>query len=97
MQKGKKIRSVTKIFKTIILILVLIITIYCMVNHLGLIDDLDFGAGAYYYADIPEFTKYVNENVCQPTVPMSLLIILFLLWGNFIYKLWVWLEKDGNV
>lgn len=67
--------------------------LYIMKNHLGLIDSLDFGAGAYYYADIPEFTKYVNGTHYDSQTPMWVLILLFLVWGFLMYRLWVWLEK----
>ena len=33
--------------------------IYIMANGLGLQEGLDFGAGAYYYADIRDFEKYL--------------------------------------
>ena len=72
---------------------ILIMTVYCMVNGLGLIDELDFGAGAYYYADIPQFSKYVNGEHFITKVPMWVHISLFLLWGRLMYKLWIWLDK----
>lgn len=93
MKKGKKKISCRKVLKAVVLAAILGITLYCMVNHLGLIDSLDFGAGAYYYADIPEFTKYVNGDVYQSETPMWILIVLFLAWGGMMYRLWSWLEK----
>lgn len=36
----------------------LLLCVYIMANGLGLVPELDFGAGAYYYADIPEFDRY---------------------------------------
>lgn len=69
------------------------LTVYIMVNHLGLIDGLDFGAGAYYYADIPQFAKYVNGEHYHSQTPMWVLIVLFLIWGYAMYRLWTWLEK----
>lgn len=69
------------------------LTLYCMVNRLGLIDGLDFGAGAYYYADIPEFTRFVNGDAYQSETPMWVLTALFLAWGGAMYRLWSWLEK----
>jgi hypothetical protein len=67
-----------------------------MCNHLGLVDGLDFGAGAYYYADIPEFTKYVNSSHYSSGTPMWVLILLFLAWGALMYRFWVWMEKKTN-
>lgn len=66
-----------------------------MVNGLGLVDSLDFGAGAYYYADIPGFEKYVNGDAYSSSTPMWVLIVLFLIWGAIMYKAWVWLDKKS--
>ena len=64
-----------------------------MKNHLGLIEDLDFGAGAYYYADIPDFERFVNSNSYEVPVSLLLITMLFLTWGILMYKLWVYLER----
>ncbi len=85
------------LFKTLVNIVVYgsiaVLVIYIMANGLGLIDSLDFGAGAYYYADIPGFAKYVNGQHFVSRFPMWLHILLFLIWGGVMYKLWTWLEK----
>ena len=66
---GKKISVLT--FLSIIILAVTIVTaLYIRGNHIGLIDSLDFGAGAYYYADIPEFAKYVNGDAYTSETPM---------------------------
>lgn len=75
------------------ILLVLALTIYCMVNGLGLVDGLDFGAGAYFYADIPEFQKYVNGDHFISQFPMWFHIVLFLIWGAIMFKFWIWLDK----
>jgi hypothetical protein len=64
-----------------------------MAHGLGLIDSLDFGAGAYYYADIPDFNKYINGGQYVSEIPMWVIILLFLIWGFVMYRLWVWLDK----
>lgn len=88
----KKI-SLMKITGIIAMAAVLILTVYCMVNGLGLVDGLDFGAGAYFYADIPEFSKYVNGDHFTSQFPMWIHIALFLIWGVIMFKFWVWLDK----
>ena len=93
MKKPKSKTSCTKIVIIVGIAMVLGLTLYCMINHLGLVDSLDFGAGAYYYADIPEFNKYVNGDVYQSEIPMWILIALFLVWGGIMYRLWSWMEK----
>ena len=63
-----------KIFK-VITIVVVVITLFLagwiMANRLGLVKGYDFGAGAYYYADIPveQYTEIVDENAYQTPVP----------------------------
>ena len=64
----------------IILFASIILAIYIMINGLGLVDSLDFGAGAYYYADIPEFEKYVNGDAYTLTIPAGIIFFLFFLW-----------------
>lgn len=72
---------------------ILLLTAYIMINHLGLIDSLDFGAGAYYYADIPGFERFVNGDAYTSQTPMWVLIVLFLVWGYIMYRFWIWADK----
>ena len=73
------------------------VVIYIMGNGLGLVNGLDFGAGAYYYADIPQFGKYVNGSHFHTQFPMWFHIALFLIWGGVMYKFWIWLDKKLRV
>lgn len=85
-----------KIFKVITVILAVVICIaavYIMANGLGLVEGLDFGAGAYYYADIPGFDKYVRDDAYDSQLPTWLAIVLFLLWGALMYALWKWVDR----
>lgn len=82
-----------KALKIILAAAILGLVGYIMCNNLGLIDSLDFGAGAYYYADIPGFAELVNGSHYNSGTPMPVLILLFLVWGYLMYRLWVWLEK----
>jgi len=75
---------------------VVIVAIYIMVHGIGLQDSLDFGAGAYYYADIPEFEKYVDKPAYTTSVPMWVHIVLFLAWGALMYFIWNKIDKHGN-
>lgn len=67
--------------------------VYIMVNQLGLIEELDFGAGAYYYADMPGFERLVGGGHYANQTPMGILILLFLAWGFVMYRFWVWLDR----
>ena len=70
--------------------------VHIMKNGFGLLEQLDFGAGAYYYADIPGFASLVNGSHYQSPVSMPILIILFLIWGFLMYRLWAWIESGTN-
>ncbi len=87
------LRKVRKIIGILSIAAVIALALYIMANGLGLVDGLDFGAGAYYYADIPEFFKYVNGDHFRSAFPMWAHIALFLIWGYLMYKLWCWLDK----
>ena len=75
---------------------VVLCALYIMANGLGLVDSLDFGAGAYYYADIPNYERYVRPDAYRSTVPMWLCIVLFLAWGFLMYRLWCWLDNRNK-
>ena len=92
---GKK-KNLFSVVNYTVLVLTVIAAVYIMANGLGLIDSLNFGAGAYYYADIPQFAKYVDGSCYTSSVSMWVLIALFLIWGFFMYKLWGWIEKKDK-
>lgn len=73
-----------------------IIALYIMINGLGLQEGLDFGAGAYFYADIPEFDKYTEKASLETAIPYWLYVLLFLLWGGLMYFLWGWIDRRGR-
>ncbi len=87
------LRKLMKIFGIVFVVAVIGLAVYIMANGLGLVDGLDFGAGAYYYADIPQFAKYVNGEHFKSAFPMWSHIVLFLICGVLMYKLWIWLDK----
>lgn len=63
-----------------------------MAKGAGLNPELDFGAGAYYYADIPDFDKYEPQSTSLATIASQLplwgYILIFLGWGALMYWLW---------
>lgn len=67
-----------------------------MANNIGLAEGLDFGAGAYYYAGIPDFESIVNTNAYTSPVSMWVLITLFLVWGYIMYKLWQYIASHNT-
>ena len=90
-----------KIFK-VITIIVVVITLFLagwiMANKLGLVEGYDFGAGAYYYADIPteQYSEIVNEDAYQTSVPKWIFYVLFFAWGYLMWRLWVCVENRGK-
>ena len=67
--------------------------IYIMIHQLGLDPNLDFGAGAYYYADIPDYEKKLNWDIYKAKLPYWVYVVIFLLWGFLMWKLWQWIER----
>ena len=64
-----------------------------MATGAGLVEGYDFGAGAYYYADIPGFEKIMKEGLFETSVPVWVHIAIFLVWGWLMYRLWVWVSR----
>lgn len=81
------------IMTTAVGIVTLLLCVYIMAGGLGLVPDLDFGAGAYYYADIPDFDKYMHEGAFAPAFDTWVYIALFLCWGYLMWRLWVWIDR----
>ena len=72
-QKKLSVKMMNRI-SIVVTVVVILAGVYIMANQLGLVDSLDFGAGAYYYADMPGFEKLVNGNHYQSPVSMGTLI-----------------------
>ncbi|MCI6525747.1 MAG: hypothetical protein PUH82_08810 [Bacteroidales bacterium] len=87
------LKKAGKVLTVIVAVVTLLAVIYIMINRIGLQDELDFGAGAYYYADIPEFEKYEKSVGYKARLPYVVYVILFLAWGALMYKVWKKLDK----
>ena len=87
------LKKAGKFLTVIVAVVTLLAVIYIMINRIGLQDELDFGAGAYYYADIPEFEKYEKSVGYKARLPYVVYVILFLAWGALMYKVWKKLDK----
>ena len=73
--------------------LALAAAVYIMVRGLGLNPDLDYGAGAYYYADIPEGEKALDWEGYTARLPFWVYLLLFLGWGALMWAIWKRLDK----
>ena len=87
------LKKAGKVLTVIVAVVTLLAVIYIIINRIGLQDELDFGAGAYYYADIPEFEKYEKSVGYKARLPYVVYVILFLAWGALMYKVWKKLDK----
>ena len=83
-RKDKIIRTVT----AVVAMAVLICSIVIVTLRLGLVEGYDFGAGAYYYADIPGFEKLINDDAYASKVPVWAHVVIFLGWGWLMWRLW---------
>ena len=73
---------------------VCVTALWIMSRGLGLQKDLDFGAGAYYYADIPAFEKYLKWDAFSASLPYWVYVVLFIAWGILMYLLWIKVDKS---
>lgn len=82
-----------RIVTIVMLVAVIGSALYIMANGLGLASSLDFGAGAYYYADIPNYERFDNGKLFVSYVPRWVHYLLFLIWGALMYRLWNHIDK----
>lgn len=83
-----------KLVTAVVFTAVVVLALYIMVNGLGLVPELDFGAGAYYYADIPEFEKYMPDD--STSGHKILVWVLFFVWAVLMWLLWRWIERKNH-
>lgn len=84
------------LFKTVTALMavtVLLIAIYIMLSQKGLVEGYDFGVGAYYYVDVPDFDKIVDDQAYSTTVPVWMHVVLFIAWGWLMWRLWLFIDK----
>ena len=90
--KDKILPAVT----AIMVVAVVICAIVIAARGMGVVEGYDFGAGAYYYADIPGFEKIINDDAYKTSVPLWVHIVIFLAWGWLMWRLWVWIDRRGK-
>ena len=90
-RKGKIYRVIT----IAVVVITLVLGLYIILNHKGLVAEYDFGAGAYYYADIPadEYQQIDPDGAYQTSVPKWVFYVLFLAWGWLMWRLWCKIAK----
>ncbi|BEO99631.1 hypothetical protein [Fusobacterium polymorphum] len=89
----KNLKIILKYLWYLFIFSIVVSVIIVMYKNMGLISKFDFGAGAYYYTDIPNFEKYINNSIFKTKFSIWFLITLFLIWGVFVYKLWCYIDR----
>ncbi len=87
-----------KVITIVVVVVPLALAGWIMANRFGLVEGYDFGAGAYYYADIPteQYSEIINEDAYQPTTPKWVYYVLFFAWGWLMWRLWLWVESRNE-
>lgn len=88
-----KFKKAYKILTIVVLATTVVIAIYIMLKGLGLADNLDFGAGAYFYADIPNYNEEIAPEDLKHNVPKWVFYVLFFAWGALMYALWKRIDR----
>ena len=81
-------KNTWRIVTAVFCIAVIVSCIYVMSKGLGLNPDLDFGAGAYYYADIPGYEKALDWDTYTAQLPFWVYLLLFFGWGAVVWAVW---------
>ena len=89
-------KKIFRIVTVIIAVTVIVMAAYIMINRLGLVEGYDFGGGAYYYVDIPEFEKIVDQDAFKAKTPVWVHVVLFLAWGWLMWRLWLWIDRKSD-
>ena len=85
--------KIARVITIATVVITLVLALYIMANRLGLVEGMDFGAGAYYYTDIPDYENVVRDDTYHTAVPYWVHVIIFLCWGWLMYRLWVWIDS----
>ena len=90
-----KSHIIFKVITIIVVVITLFLAGWIMVHRLGLVEGYDFGAGAYYYADIPaeQYDQIDREGAYQTSIPRWIYYVLFFAWGYLMWRLWCRIEK----
>ena len=87
------VKHILRVTAIVLVAVILGLVVWIMLNRIGLSDSLDFGAGAYYSADIPEFDKIVNWAGYTAKLPYWVYPVLFFAWGFIVWKLWKGIDR----
>lgn len=89
-----KLKKTYKILTIVVVTATVVIALYIMAKGLGLADNLDFGAGAYFYADIPNYNEEIAPQDLKHNVPKWVFYLLFFAWGALMFWLWKRIDRS---
>ncbi len=79
-----------------VVVITLVLALYIILTRRGVVPEYDFGAGAYYYADIPteQYQEIDPDGAYRTSVPKWVFYVLFVGWGWLMWRLWCRISRD---
>lgn len=89
-------RRIMRVITIAVVVITLVLALYIILTRRGVVPEYDFGAGAYYYADIPteQYQEIDPDGAYRTSVPMWVFYVLFVGWGWLMWRLWCRISRD---
>ncbi len=98
MPSNRHFKMIFRVVTVLTAVAIVCIAVWIMTLQMGLDDQMEFGAGAYYYTDNPQLQEEVSraKHSFYSGIPTWIHIVLFLAWGWLMWRLWVWVDGKIN-
>lgn len=89
-------RRIMRVITIAVIVITIVLALYIILTRRGVVPEYDFGAGAYYYADIPadQYQEIDPDCAYRTSVPKWVFYVLFLAWGWLMWRLWCRISRD---
>lgn len=89
-------RRIMRVITIAVVVITLVLALYIILTRRGVVPEYDFGAGAYYYADIPteQYQEIDPDGAYRTSVPKWVFYVLFVGWGWLMWRLWCRISRD---
>ena len=89
-------RRIMRVITIAVVVIILVLALYIILTRRGVVPEYDFGAGAYYYADIPteQYQEIDPDGAYMTSVPKWVFYVLFVGWGWLMWRLWCRISRD---
>ena len=89
-------RRIMRVITIAVVVIILVLAVYIILTRRGVVPEYDFGAGAYYYADIPteQYQEIDPDGAYRTSVPKWVFYVLFVGWGWLMWRLWCRISRD---